>query len=67
MADDIWAGCPSAETLAMWCERKLMGAQKLRLESHLVRCDRCRHIVIEVCSAIDGDVCVDRKRAEVSH
>ena len=52
--------------MAMWCERKLKSAQKLRLESHLVSCDRC-HTVIEVCPAIDADVCVDGKRAQVSH
>lgn len=67
MAGDTWAECPSAEMLAMWCERKLKDAERRALESHLVKCDRCRHTVIEVCFSMDAGVSVDCKRAQVRH
>ena len=51
--------CPSDEDLALWCEHRLLPAEKLRLEQHLVECDACRRIVIEVCNALDNDVVVD--------
>lgn len=55
MADDLWTGCPPAEVLALWCERKLVGCEKRQLELHLIVCDRCRHTVIAVCDTIDVD------------
>lgn len=56
MSDDLWLGCPPAETLALWCERKLGGAHKGEVDAHLVVCDRCRHTVIAVCSAIEAGI-----------
>ena len=45
--------CPSDETLAAWCDRRLASGQKLRIDLHLINCDYCREIVIGVCQDLE--------------
>jgi hypothetical protein len=46
--------CPSDEALAAWCERKLAGGEKLRIDLHLIDCDYCREIAIRVCQGLEA-------------
>lgn len=55
--------CPSDETLAAWCDRRLAGSEKLRVDLHLINCDYCREIVIAVCQDLEAQQ-VRRKSGE---
>lgn len=40
--------CPDVESLAVYLEHKLSAEEVARLESHFVRCRKCREIIASV-------------------
>ena len=57
-------GCPSANLLAAYFERRATTTERVELEQHFARCPDCCSVVAGLASALDDQLTRDRPRGQ---